>query len=203
MTEPASEAAAAPARPARWPQVVRTVHLWASLFGLTLLLFFALTGFVLHHADWFGLGKTVTDEVEGTLEARLDPLDDLALVEELRARFGVAGALRELRADPDEVTLRFVRPGEDTDVTVTVATRGVRVSRERGRLHDALTDLHKGERSGAAGALLVDAASLLLLVVSVTGLALWLAMPKRRKAGLIAIGLSLAGLFLLGVAIFS
>lgn len=173
-----------------WKVWVRTLHLWASLFGLSLLLFFAATGFVLNHGEWFGLEKTVVDEREGPIAARLEPLDELALVEELRASLGVQGRLIELRAEEEEIGLRFSRPGEDTDVTVTRADGTARVRRERGHLLDLLTDLHKGERGGAPGGLLVDAAALLLATISLTGLALWLAMPKRRRAGLIAIGLS-------------
>ena len=180
-----------------WKVWVRTLHLWASLFGLVLLLFFGATGFVLNHADWFGLGQTRVEELEGRVSAPLSPLDDLALVEELRARFAVQGGLVELREDEAEIALRFSRPGEDTDVLVErrgpqgPAGGAVRITRERGRLRDLLTDLHKGERSGLAGALLVDAAALLLVTISLSGLALWWAMPRRRRAGLIALGLAL------------
>lgn len=174
-----------------WKVWVRTVHLYASLVGLVLLLFFGLTGFVLNHGDWFGVGEKTTDERTGQVTARLDPLDDLALVEELRARFDVRGGLVELHADEAEVTLRFSRPGEDTDVVVQ-RDGAVQLTCERGRLVDLLTDLHKGERGGAAGGLVVDAAALLLLTISLTGLALWWAMPRRRRAGLIALGVALA-----------
>lgn len=175
-----------------WKVWVRTVHLYASLFGLCLLLFFGATGFVLNHEAWFGLGKPTVQERAGQVAARLEPLDDLALVEELRARFQVQGGLVELRAEEAEVALRFSRPGEDTDVVVQRPGGAVTITCERGRLLDLLTDLHKGERSGTVGGLFVDAAALLLLTISLTGLALWLAMPRRRRAGLIALGLALA-----------
>lgn len=174
-----------------WKVWVRTLHLYASLLGLVLLLFFALTGFVLNHGEWFGVGEKTVDERSGRVTARLDPLDDLALVEELRARFDVRGGLVELRADEGEVALRFSRPGEDTDVVVQ-RDGAVQLVCERGRLADLLTDLHKGERGGTAGGLLVDAAAALLLTISLSGLALWWAMPRRRRAGLIALAAALA-----------
>ena len=35
----------------------RTVHIYTTLTGLLLILFFAFTGFVLNHEDWFQLGE--------------------------------------------------------------------------------------------------------------------------------------------------
>lgn len=188
--------AAAPPAPGRgwlgWRVWVRTLHLYASLAGLGLLLFFAATGFALNHGDWFGLGKKQVDERAGQVRAALEPLDEQALLAELRATHGVQGGLVELRAEGAEVSLRFARPGEDTDVVVERATGALRITREQGRTLDLLTDLHKGERGGTLGGLLVDATAVLLLVISLTGLALWLSMPRRRRSGLAAIVLSLA-----------
>lgn len=175
-----------------WRVWVRTLHLYASLAGLGLLLFFALTGFALNHGDRLGLGKKQVDERAGRLEAALDPLDEQALLAELRAAHGVQGGLVELRAEGAKVTLRFARPGEDTDVVVERPGGALRITREQGRVLDVLTDLHKGERGGTLGGLLVDATAILLLVISLTGLALWLSLPRRRRAGLVAIVLSLA-----------
>lgn len=174
-----------------WKVWVRTLHLWTSLFGLVLLLFFGATGFMLNHADAFGLGQTRSEELEGQVQASLTPLDDLALVEELRAQFAIQGGLVELHDDEAEISLRFSRPGEDTDVIVARPDGAVRITRERGRVRDLLTDLHKGERGGGLGRLLVDAAALLLLTISISGLAMWWAMPRRRKAGVIAFGLAI------------
>lgn len=203
MTDSPTLTSPPPARPARWPQWVRTLHLYTSLGGLVLMLFFGATGFLMHHEAWFGLGQTVTREQAGAVTARLDPLDDLALVEELRRTFHIEGALVDLKADPDVYSLRFSSPGQDTDVWVTRPSGEVKVSTERGRLQDVLADLHKGNRVSGAGALLVDAGAVLLVTISATGLLLWVAMPKRRKAGLVALGLSLVGLVALGAAIFS
>ncbi len=201
---PAPAAApAAPSRPSRWPQWIRTIHLYASLTGLVLMLFFGATGFVMHHEDWFGLGQTVTSEQTGTVKAALEPLDDLALVEELRRTFHIDGALVDLKTDPDLYSLRFSLPGQDTDVWVTRPTGEVKVATERGRLQDVLADMHNGNRVNGAGALLIDAAALLLITISLTGLLLWVAMPRRRKAGLVALAVSVVGFLALGAAIFS
>ena len=44
-----------------------TIHVYATLFGFTLLLFFAVTGFLLNHEDWFGLDKPRENHSEGKL----------------------------------------------------------------------------------------------------------------------------------------
>ena len=116
----------------------------------------------------------------------LSPLNDL------RAAFDVRGALVVYEAEPDGLHLRFARPGEETDVHLAPdgAARGTRV--RRGAL-GVLTDLHKGDHSGRVGGLVIDATAVLLGTISVTGVALWLAMPRRRRLGVTALAL-VAGL---------
>lgn len=175
-----------------WKVWMRTVHLYTSLVGLVFALFFGVTGFVLHHGDALGLGAKHQVHEEGQLTAGLEPVDELTVVEALRSQFGITAPVTEFQADPDQLFVRFARPGEDVDAVVMLPDGAVEVDRERGGVLDALTDLHKGDRSGALGGLLVDAAAVLLIVFSLTGFALWLSLPKRRKTGLVALGLTLA-----------
>jgi hypothetical protein len=45
----------------RWLiKTARTVHLYATLFGLVLILFFAVTGFMLNHIEWFEVEQVRT-----------------------------------------------------------------------------------------------------------------------------------------------
>ena len=83
-------------------KVCRVAHVYLTLFGLVLILFFSVTGFMLNHEAWF-LPK-VKDRTlparTGTLpKGLLDPLDRLAVVEALRRQFGVSGFLG---GDPKE-----------------------------------------------------------------------------------------------------
>src|SRR3954469_23847004 len=78
----------------------RTVHVYLTMFGFALLLFFAVSGFMLNHEDWFlapdseGNRERVTI-VEGTMPTDLlvpdDPSKELPIVERLRKDFAAHG----------------------------------------------------------------------------------------------------------------
>ena len=63
----------------------RTFHIYFSLLGLLMVLFFAVTGFVLNHDSWFGLDVSHVEKIEGAFPAAMlrEP-DKLAVVEKLR-----------------------------------------------------------------------------------------------------------------------
>ncbi|MBK7594485.1 MAG: PepSY-associated TM helix domain-containing protein [Gemmatimonadetes bacterium] len=52
-----------------------------------------------------------------------------------------------------------------------------------------MDDLHRGKDSGTAWSWLIDLSAILLLLGALTGITLWIALPKRRTLGLIALGL--------------
>lgn len=83
-------------------KISRLVHVYLTLFGLVLILFFSVTGFMLNHESWF-LPKVKDRTLPvrmGTLPKKLlEPLDKLAVVEALRRDFGVSGFLG---GDPKE-----------------------------------------------------------------------------------------------------
>ena len=57
-------------RQGAWKRWTRTVHIYASLLGLLLLLFFGSTGFVLNHEEWFALARA-SEQGQATLPAEL------------------------------------------------------------------------------------------------------------------------------------
>ena len=169
----------------RW---ARTLHIYVALLGLLLLLFFAATGFMLNHGDWFGLseGKTRTQKGQVPTSA-LEPLDRLAVVERLRGEFGAAGAVDSFEAEGEELRVVFKGPGRRTEATVVRADGAVAVTHESYGLLGLLTDLHRGKSTGATWGLVIDAACVLLLLISVTGLFLWTSLRRRRILGLLAL----------------
>lgn len=203
MSEPEPRPQAKPKRrQGAWKRWTRTVHVYASLLGLLLLLFFGLTGFVLNHEEWFALARA-SEQGQATLRAELfvEP-EPLALVEAVRARFGVRGALSVYQPEGEQLRLRFERPGEETEVTLDLRSGAAQLYRQRGGLLAVLTDVHTGKTSGGLGALLIDAAALLLVLISFSGLLLWFTLPKRRALGalslLVALGvLAIAGAYVL------
>ncbi|HBP19202.1 MAG TPA: peptidase [Planctomycetes bacterium] len=189
-------------RQGAWKRWTRTVHIYASLLGLLLLLFFGSTGFVLNHEEWFALARA-SEQGQATLPAELlsEP-EPLALVEAVRARFDVRGALVVYEPEGHELRLRFERPGEESDVTLDLRSGAAQLYRQRGGLLAVLTDFHTGKTSGGVGGLMIDAAAVLLVLISLSGLVLWFTLPKRRAMGalslLVALGvLAIAGAYVL------
>jgi hypothetical protein len=85
----------------------RTVHVYLTLFGLALLLFFAITGFMLNHENWFLPTQTTTGNLPREM---LTPTPDQdAIVESLRNEFGVPPdmAMRSFDTDAQAIRVRF------------------------------------------------------------------------------------------------
>lgn len=117
----------------------RTVHLYLSLVGLGLLLFFAVTGFTLNHEDWFlppAEERTATAPCAIPAEWAADPQkNELAIVEHLRREYGryVVGSLSTvedaqgeslggkkplLEIDSESIRGVFKRPGSQVSVVI-------------------------------------------------------------------------------------
>ena len=81
----------------------RILHVYLTLFGFALLLFFAVSGFMLNHEDWF-LPRPTT---RGTMPTEWLPDNRDAIVDKLRGDFGVVGELAEFDVQPDRLRVVF------------------------------------------------------------------------------------------------
>ena len=166
----------------------RTVHVYLTLFGLVLILFFAVTGFMLNHDDWFGVSAFRTKEVKGTIPtSHLQPVNQLAVVEALRANFGAVGPVQTFKEYDDTVEVEFIRPGHRVRAEVQRADGATVANHELYGTSGVLTDLHKGKSSGIVWSVVIDAVCVLLLVICVTGLILWSSLKSRAKYGAVVI----------------
>jgi hypothetical protein len=124
----------------RWAvKWARTVHLYLSLVGLGLLLFFAATGFTLNHEDWFlppVEERTATAPCAVPAAWAAEPeKNELAIVEHLRKEYGryVVGSLSTvedaagesaggrkplLEVDSESIRGVFKRPGSQVSVVI-------------------------------------------------------------------------------------
>lgn len=89
----------------------RTLHVYLTMFGFVLLLFFSVTGFMLNHERWFlprqtTLGKIPTDLLKPTVDRDL-------IVERLRNDFGVRGDLQSFDQVEENQAIRAVFKFED------------------------------------------------------------------------------------------
>ncbi len=149
----------------------RTVHVYLTLFGLTLILFFAVTGFMLNHTEWF-LPDDAKLEAQTRRESRPLPLDKmpggklpvpsessgeatgeekLAVVEALRKEFDVRGELSSfvfVKDDNDrpQIKVEFKRAGGETIATIDAESATTEVASTYQGWVIVMTDLHRGNR---------------------------------------------------------
>ncbi|WP_338875911.1 PepSY-associated TM helix domain-containing protein [Spirosoma sp. SC4-14] len=186
----------------RWAGLARWLHLYLSVVSFVLVLFFAVTGLTLNHADWFD-DATVTTDLKGKVNPRwvagtdTATVNKLAIVEYLRATHQLKGSVSEFRIDDRECSLSFHGPGYSADAFVKRSDGTYEVTETKMGLVAVLNDLHKGRDTGQGWAWVIDIAAVFMTLVSVTGLALLLVLKKRRVSGL---GWMLLGAVVTGLA---
>jgi len=176
----------------RFLSLSRTLHIYLTMLVCLLLLFFGSTGFMLNHAGWFGLEVLRTGTREGTIPRTiLAPVDRLAVVERLRAELGAVGAVDSFEEETDNLRIVFRRPGLRAEASVSRADGRVTMTSEERGTAALLTDLHKGASAGNGWKWVIDGTSVLLVLGSLTGLILWISLPRRRTLGIVALSVGL------------
>ena len=175
---------------------VRVLHIYISLYSLLLMLFFGVTGFMMNHPDWFGFGEIHTTNRELSVPTELCKNGDrLAIVEHLRAEEKIHGQVQACDVEEQSISVSFARAGRRTDITINRQTGKGTVTAEAKSLPAILSAVHAGEHTGRFGRRVIDVAAVFLILISVTGLALWCTLSIRRETGimwLIASGIVLA-----------
>jgi len=172
----------------------RWLHIYLSMVSFTILLFFAVSGLTLNHADWFTSGKETTKKLNGTVNVKWvsEPdtakINKLQLVEFFRNKHQVKGALSDFRIDDREVSFSFKGPGYIADVFVEREDGRYELSETRMGAVAIINDLHKGRDSGLAWSWIIDVSAVLMTLVSISGIILICFIKKKRTSGfLIAI----------------
>lgn len=166
----------------------RTLHIYLTMFGLVLLFFFSLTGFALNHDRWFSLDEPRVRERATTLPVDVARTGDrLALVEQLRKNEGARGEVMSIDEDDTERRVQFTSPGRKVEFTIERDSGQTNVHEEIRNALAFLTDLHTGKSAGDAWRRVIDATSIFLFLASLSGVILWISLPKRRKLGVAAL----------------
>ncbi len=188
-------AAAAHSRPVikrRLASLSRWLHIYLSMASFAILLFFAVTGLTLNHAERFSAQPRIAQD-KGKVEikwikAEDSAVDKLAIVEHLRQAHGIKGALSDFRLDESEAAVSFKGPGYAADAFISRETGEYELTETRSGLVAALNDLHKGRDTGREWSWLIDASAALMTLVSMTGLVLICFVKRRRLNGLMLAG---------------
>ena len=166
----------------------RTLHIYLSLLGLVMVVFFALTGFFLNHPAWFDLENPSVRTTKGTVPANtLEEPDKLAIVEHLRAQFHVSGTLDSFDVQDDELRVVFKSPARRVEAVIQRKGGDAEITFESRNALARLSELHRGDDAGPAWRLVIDVVAALVLVSAGTGMFLWLLVPKWRRWGIAAI----------------
>ncbi|MBO0862703.1 MAG: PepSY-associated TM helix domain-containing protein [Chloracidobacterium sp.] len=176
----------------RLASLARWLHIYLSMTSFAILLFFAVTGLTLNHAERFSASPRV-EQTKGKVEINWIKVEDaavdkLAIVEHLRQAHGVKGALTDFRLEESEAAVSFKGPGYAADAFINRETGEYELTETRSGLIAVLNDLHKGRDTGRGWSRLIDASAILMTLVSLTGLVLIWFVKRRRLSGLILAG---------------
>ena len=171
----------------------RWLHIYLSMGSFGILFFFAVTGLTLNHQEWFAKQqRTLT--YKGSVDlawvrpATAKGVGKLEIVEHLRNAHGIRAALNDFRIDDSQISVNFKGPGYTADAFIDRDRGTYEVTETRMGWGAIINDLHKGRDSGRIWSVLIDASAVLMTFVSLTGLALIFFLAKRRRSGLIALG---------------
>ena len=180
----------------------RWLHIYLSMFSFAILFFFAITGLTLNHTEWFSdQQKSTSYKGEITLgwinSTDTNQIKKLDIVEFLRKKHNIKGALSDFIIDEDQVTIAFSGPAYSADFFIERETGKYDLSVTESGFFALINDLHKGRDSGKPWSVLIDISAILMMLVSLTGLVMMFFLKKKRLAGFIIalIGLVLSYLF--------
>lgn len=177
--------------------LTRTLHIYITMLALVLLVFFSFTGFVMNHPGWFDIDAPRSRESQIELPSELaadeGPDRKLHLVEYLRSREGARGEMTGYDEEETSARIQFTGPGRKMEYSINRETGATTLHDEFRNALALLSDLHKGTGTGGSWRLMIDATALFLLFSSLSGLVLWISLPKRRTLGIIALVVSVAG----------
>ena len=112
-------------------------------------------------------------------------IDKLAVVETLRSRHGIGGAVDNITADEYRCSVVFKAPGYSADVFIDRATGEYRLAESYRGAVAVLNDLHAGRDAGLAWSWVIDVSAVIMVIAAVTGLALLFVGKRRRRAGVL------------------
>jgi hypothetical protein len=195
---------------------LRRTHGWIGLWGAVLGLLFGVSGIWLNHRSVLPLQVAQARSSSQLALPGPAPADAQALAAWLQASLRL-GAPTNVRVEaprpvawtehaggrpraeeppplmqPEHWTISFGSPRETIQAEYWVGNRSVAVRRTANGLAGTLANLHKGVGMPVAWVLLVDTLAGSMVLLSLSGLALWMLTRRRRGAGLAILGASLA-----------
>jgi hypothetical protein len=187
---------AEPAPKALWKRraasVSRWLHVYLSMVSFVIVLFFAVTGLTLNHAEWFG-GKEQVKKFTGHVQLKWVKVKDTAaiakleIVELLKHSHHIKGDVSDFIIDDNQCTVSFKGPGYSADAFINRDNGEYKLTETSLGLIAVMNDLHKGRDTGKKWSYLIDAAAIFMSLVSLTGIVMICFMKKKRFTGFILV----------------
>ncbi len=168
----------------------RWLHVYFSMFSFLVVLFFAVTGITLNHAEWFD-GKQVEKKFTGNIpvawvNARdTSQIKKLEIVELLRKMYNIKGYVSDFLIQEDQCAVSFKGPGYGADAFISRKDGKFQLTELRMGLIAVLNDLHKGRDSGKGWSWVIDISAGLLSLISLTGLIMLFFLRTKRLNGIL------------------
>ena len=135
----------------------RSLHIYLSLLGLLLFLFFSITGFMMNHPDWFGIDETVKTSEDGEIPLEyLKGPDEAEIIMILQNDYGLLDPLHGFDIDDRGLHVYFKRPGRESDAFINRKTGRLEIEIETSNILRFFTDVHMKQNTGTAGRWLLD-----------------------------------------------
>lgn len=167
----------------------RALHAWLSAFAFLVLMFFALTGLLLNHPEWFNANKQLEEVQIQLLPDQLAAVQSLEnptdqLLQMIRAENAVVGRLKSSEMLDDEVMIRLESPAGHTDIQVLMSSGNIVVATEQATTVGMLNDLHRGKEVGSGWRWLIDVSAVVILLLSLAGYVLFFSLKTRKATSL-------------------
>lgn len=177
---------------------LRKVHGWIGLWGAALGLLFGISGILLNHRSVMQI--PAAHQQQSTLQLPLPnpaPRDAQAMAEWLQLTLPVPRAATRVRIEdakpvawgdrtltqPARWNISFAGAQNSVQAEWWVGNNFVTVKRSEANVFAFLNNLHKGQGGGVAWVLLADSLAGGIILLSLTGIALWALTSRRRMVG--------------------
>jgi len=191
----------------RFYRQCRLWHGYLSAFAFAALLFFAATGLLLNHPNWFAANEPRGPPVKLTLTpAQLQQLRSAQTPAPILARMvgertTLYGEFQDGETEMDQLFVRLRGARGSSDIRANIRDGSITVLSERATTSGLLNALHRGEQTSAAWRLFIDISAAVLIVLSLVGYAIFFSMSTRLSTALVITGLSLIGTVMFYLAV--
>ena len=145
----------------------RYVHGWLSAFAFIILLFFAATGLLLNHPEWFKSDQqeqsfklTLPSTLLHSIQDQENPSQPI--LDYVRQQHGLIGRYKSSEVLDGEVMIRLESPAGSTDVWVLLDNGETEITSKPASTVSLLNDLHRGKNVGTAWSWLIDISAIII-----------------------------------------